>query len=860
MASVNKIKELAESRNYDVAVDILDAQDLDKSLNPQFVRTCGEIYENVGRYKDARKQYVRAHIMAENNSRVIESLMTLYLKRGFKELAGKYYEHYLFVEKNSERKLDNIKYIMRKAEGAPYSELFDLIYPYYRDNMDEDWSFELIMLAMKMDKDDMDVILSDYMATYKNSKNIELLYEIVQDRDKLHKYFDIFSSEEHADDDEAEEEVRKLEAEQLEKDYYIRNPKDPEILIMVDDTMDELTEKQKRKLRKKSLKEALKNKNSGEDSDEASEASGEGTDSESTEEADKADNEAVKEKKDGEGIKRSLKDFIKRKFRREETPETDEEGEDSKEAEKAAKDESSENADKSSSSEAAEVKETEAVKETEESGKTEAEKNSAEAEKTAEESKEAEAKAEDSEKEPSDTAAEVKAAAEDTAEKTTENITEKSIDDKTEVTGKAVASDDQGTDRDMRELKPETNLDDFITYDFDDGFAPESDSIAELDDEVLDFSNPFDSISAYKKDEEEKRKSETEASEKTPDDLRIGLEISNVDESTSYYEPDRSDETPAEDEVSIEIEEDTAEEAETETAAEAESAEAVTDTETEAESETEAEAESKAEAAAEAGTEETGSAEDVSDLSNIVLGEAIQTVFDVEIPEDDEEISDVEIEIPEDMAAVVVDTAVPEDNTGLEALVEESVSTTYAADIESSDDNEEAAETSFESAAEASFETTEETAGAAEESFETAAEESKAAESDDENAENIIDKIKAAALVNTADVSELQKEVNRIVTDASKEEVKDSDTGVTDGNETVSSEEALHKVDNKDSLGYPEFKSSLFDVKKDDEEKSDNDFDALAKKESEKLEEKLRMEEEMQRQAEKLLESLGIKL
>lgn len=826
MASVNKIKELAESRNYDVAVDILDAQDLDKSLNPQFVRTCGEIYENVGRYKDARKQYVRAHIMAENNSRVIESLMTLYLKRGFKELAGKYYEHYLFVEKNSERKLDNIKYIMRKAEGAPYSELFDLIYPYYRDNMDEDWSFELIMLAMKMDKDDMDVILSDYMATYKNSKNIELLYEIVQDRDKLHKYFDIFSSEEHADDDEAEEEVRKLEAEQLEKDYYIRNPKDPEILIMVDDTMDELTEKQKRKLRKKSLKEALKNKNSGEDSDEASEASGEGTDSESTEEADKADNEAVKKKKDGEGIKRSLKDFIKRKFRREETPETDEEGEDSEEAEKAAKDESSENVDKSSSSEAAEVKETEAVKETEESGKTEAEKNSAEAEKTAEESKEAEAKAEDSEKEPSDTAAEVKAAVEYTAEKTTENITEKSIDDKTEVTGKAVASDDQGTDRDMRELKPETNLDDFITYDFDDGFAPESDSIAELDDEVLDFSNPFDSISAYKKDEEEKRKSETEASEKTPDDLRIGLEISNVDESTSYYEPDRSDETPAEDEVSIEIEEDTAEEAEietaaeaeTETAAEAESAEAVTNTETEAESETEAEAESKAEAAAEAGTEETGSAEDVSDLSNIVLGEAIQTVFDVEIPEDDEEISDVEIEIPEDMAAVVVDTAVPEDNTGIEALVEESVSTTYAAEA------------------------------------------SKAAESDDENAENIIDKIKAAALVNTADVSELQKEVNRIVTDASEEEVKDSDTGVTDGNETVSSEEALHKVDNKDSLGYPEFKSSLFDVKKDDEEKSDNDFDALAKKESEKLEEKLRMEEEMQRQAEKLLESLGIKL
>ena len=30
MASVNKIKELAESRDYSVAVDILDAQDLEK--------------------------------------------------------------------------------------------------------------------------------------------------------------------------------------------------------------------------------------------------------------------------------------------------------------------------------------------------------------------------------------------------------------------------------------------------------------------------------------------------------------------------------------------------------------------------------------------------------------------------------------------------------------------------------------------------------------------------------------------------------------------------------------------------------------------------------------------------------------
>ena len=44
MTSVNKIKELAEAKEYSLAVEILDSQNLEKSLNPQFYRTCGEVY------------------------------------------------------------------------------------------------------------------------------------------------------------------------------------------------------------------------------------------------------------------------------------------------------------------------------------------------------------------------------------------------------------------------------------------------------------------------------------------------------------------------------------------------------------------------------------------------------------------------------------------------------------------------------------------------------------------------------------------------------------------------------------------------------------------------------------------------
>ena len=48
MSSVNKIKELAESRDYSLALDILEHQDLTKSLSPQFIKICGEVYYENG--------------------------------------------------------------------------------------------------------------------------------------------------------------------------------------------------------------------------------------------------------------------------------------------------------------------------------------------------------------------------------------------------------------------------------------------------------------------------------------------------------------------------------------------------------------------------------------------------------------------------------------------------------------------------------------------------------------------------------------------------------------------------------------------------------------------------------------------
>ena len=158
MASVNKIKELAAAHEYELAVGILDSQDLEKSYNPQFLHVCAEIYENVGRMTEARYYYVKAHSMAPESTKILFSLVNFYLKLGYFKLADRYFEEYVHFSSGAGREFADIKYIMKKAKKPDLLELYGMLHPYYRDNMDIDWSFELLVLSVLLDKDDIDII------------------------------------------------------------------------------------------------------------------------------------------------------------------------------------------------------------------------------------------------------------------------------------------------------------------------------------------------------------------------------------------------------------------------------------------------------------------------------------------------------------------------------------------------------------------------------------------------------------------------------------------------------------------------------------------------------------------------------
>ena len=178
MASVNKIKELANAREFSLALELVEHQDLTKSLNPQFLRLCGEIYIHNNRFEDARRCLIMAHRLGPESKRILFVFVELYLRMGFFELAKTYYDMYMFDigSYSSDAKL--MQYVWKKHEGASFDELEELLYS-YAHNLDYDWSCELYYLYKKQGKDAEAKTLADlFFASYKDSENSRIIQDI----------------------------------------------------------------------------------------------------------------------------------------------------------------------------------------------------------------------------------------------------------------------------------------------------------------------------------------------------------------------------------------------------------------------------------------------------------------------------------------------------------------------------------------------------------------------------------------------------------------------------------------------------------------------------------------------------------
>lgn len=255
MASVNKIKELANSREYSLALELVEHQDLTKSLNPQFLRLCGEIYIKNDRYKDARRCLIMAHRLGPESKRVLYTFVELYLRMGYFQLAKTYYDMYMF-DANAYDSRD-MEYVWNKHEHADDYKTLEPLITGYAHNLDYDWSFELYLLYKKEEKQNEAATLAElYHASFKNSDNSQIILDIEAGKAKIDTYFNIYADTEAVDDDPDMEALRVEEQELLAADDLRMHPKEAEITIMYEDSYTPAgSEKKVQKMLKKQERE-----------------------------------------------------------------------------------------------------------------------------------------------------------------------------------------------------------------------------------------------------------------------------------------------------------------------------------------------------------------------------------------------------------------------------------------------------------------------------------------------------------------------------------------------------------------------------------------------------------------------------
>ena len=264
MASVNKIKELANAREYSLALELVDLQDLSKSLNPQFLRLCAEIFIQCGRMVDARKALIMGHRLGPASKRIMYTFVDLYLRMGYFELAKQYYDMYMFDAVESDRETKQLQYMWKKHEGVACEELEELISG-YAHTMDYDWSYELFLLYCKQGKETEKQTIADlYIASFRNSENSERIEEIVAGKLSVDSCFDIYAGTACEDDDPQYEALRAEEQQLLEEDDLRLHPKEAEITVMYEDSLhpaqsekkvQRLLKRQEREQEKKEKKE-----------------------------------------------------------------------------------------------------------------------------------------------------------------------------------------------------------------------------------------------------------------------------------------------------------------------------------------------------------------------------------------------------------------------------------------------------------------------------------------------------------------------------------------------------------------------------------------------------------------------------
>ena len=888
MTSVNKIKELANSREYSLALELVEHQDLTKSLNPQFLRLCGEIYIKNNRYADARRCLLMAHRLAPESKRIIYTFVELYLRMGYFRLAKTYYDMYMFDASAYDSR--EIEYIWNKHEHPEEYGSLDVLLDGYMHNLDYEWSFELYLLYKKEGKQkEADTLAELYHASYQNSENSQIIADIESGKTTADVYFDVYATEEQPDDDPDMESLRMEEKELLEADDLRMHPKEAEITVMYEDSytpagsekkVQKMLKKQEREeqRKEKKLQKKLKQQEKAEAETAAAEINTEEenvsavTASNMEEETTTVGIEAKTEKNSTATVAESgmevnktateekqQNDETEKKLTEPEQTGTAEKKDDEDVQAKAVKTENTQNSEKQSEEEKAaafdefwNVEDDEAGKPKEKKSffdKFRRKKKSARGETEDIEKKETEQ--EDGQKDTSEKieTADEKNIAEQEETKNTEDTTIKIKSEESNIESSSENIETTGQADDMIHRKNIISKD-VVVVDEDDGFEAEAETVEELE-------------------AQEQSKIKNESSDTATTVSKPAFEFQMVD-----LAPEDFDDEYQVDDFSERIDEEFGEmktvEAEKpfdigELIPEKPKSDKVEETVEEVEEPAVEEIEEIMEEVEEPAVEETEeTVEEVEENKETV--EAVEEAAAEETEETVEAVEEPEVEETEEIMEEVEEPAVEETEETVEAVeepvVEETEETVEEVEEPAAEETKETVEEVEEPAVEETEETVEEVEEPAVEETEEIMEEVE--EPAVEETEETVEEVEEPAVEETEEIMEEVEEPAVEETEETVEEVEEPEV------EKSEMEEAEEKTEfhvapfttkpEKKKLDFPVFKSSLFPDYHKETKVVENNFNEIMEEAQDKITENMRKEEQMQREAEALLASLGISM
>lgn len=145
---LDQMKSLFAEERYEEAAELADTVNWNKVKNPSALLRAGEVYEKAERYESSRDVLLMAYDRSPIGRAIIYRLAEVAIRMEDFQAAQDYYDEFVEIAPH-----DNLKYALRydirKAQGASYSELVSILEELKEQEYTEEWAYELAYLYHK---------------------------------------------------------------------------------------------------------------------------------------------------------------------------------------------------------------------------------------------------------------------------------------------------------------------------------------------------------------------------------------------------------------------------------------------------------------------------------------------------------------------------------------------------------------------------------------------------------------------------------------------------------------------------------------------------------------------------------------